>query len=108
MDGLVENPIKIDDLGVPLFSETSKSHLQVGRRVWTQTLWFLDLFKRPLPRHKIGLYKMGKSRMIFFLHTFRGFPNFYPCWNRETLEIPLLEQKTMHCWIFTDLWFIVP
>ena len=24
MDGLMENPIKMDDLGVPLFSETSK------------------------------------------------------------------------------------
>ena len=23
MDGLMENPIKMDDLGVPLFSETS-------------------------------------------------------------------------------------
>ena len=25
MDGLLENPIKMDDLGVPLFLETSKS-----------------------------------------------------------------------------------
>ena len=28
---MMENPIKMDDLGVPLFSETSRYKLEVGR-----------------------------------------------------------------------------
>ena len=41
MDGfLMENPIKMDDLGVPLFSETSKTHpklqgVHLRFRAWT-------------------------------------------------------------------------
>ena len=50
----MENPIKIDDLGVPLFLETPKSHKSaVVERKWL---------------HKLKLYPWTDGQFIIWLH----------------------------------------
>ena len=68
----MENPIKMDDLGVPLFSETSSSTSSTGRKYPER--FSDDIFRDSLPELEFRLeeVEVRLQKVPFFFGFFRG------------------------------------
>ena len=127
---IMENPIKMDDLGVPLFSETSKYNevCQCGNASEKKKTRTFNVFNRKFPpcpnwtsvltremrrRHRTLMYLMFRilrdTESVYWVRwVYLGHPNPYTdkAW-LDTKYIPTAQNLKMHSDVYRDIWIYI-